>query len=241
MDGRQARWGAALRRLLAGRDLAVGYVLVVVGVAAVVFAQPEAVSRRWVLECSTNLQNLRAQPLRVLVASAFVVSSPWGLWTVPLLLAVVGAAQRWVGRAATLTVALFGHVLATVFVAVLLQAGIATHVLDRDLAREPDVGVSYVLAAVWGLLLFRAAPRRRALVGGLVLVGLVAVVLLSETFTDVGHLVAWCIGAGTGLVGSRMAAATGPAAQPARDLSAASGKAAAGRSRCHPGTGPHRA
>lgn len=196
-----------LRGWLAGRDLAVGYAVVVVAVALVVFAQPSAVSHRWVLESSTNLHNLRMRPVRVLVLSAFVVSTPWSLWVVPVLVAVVGGAQRWVGRTATLVVALFGHVLSTVFVAVLLQAGIATHLLDRDLAREPDVGVSYVLAAVWGLLLFRASPQRRRVVGPLVVLGLLAVVVLSETFTDVGHLVAWCIGAGTGLVGSRMAAA----------------------------------
>jgi hypothetical protein len=201
------RLAQRLRSAARGRDVGLGYALVVVVVAAVVFAQPTAVSERWILECSTNVENLRARPLLVLALSAFVVSSPWGLWTVPLLVAVLGAVQRWVGRSATVLVAVFGHVLATVFVAVLLEAGIARHVLDRDLAREPDVGVSYVLAAVWGLLLFRAVPRRRRRTGLLVLVGLVGLVLLSETFTDVGHLVAWATGVGIGFVGSRMASA----------------------------------
>lgn len=143
----------------------------------------------------------------MLFLSAFVLSSPWSLWTMPLIVAVLGSVQGWLGRTATVLVGLVGHVLATVFVAVLLQVGIARHPLDRSLAQEPDVGLSYVLAAVWGLLLFRAAPACRRRTGLLVCGGLTAVVLVSETFTDLGHLVAWLTGAGFGFIGTQMQAA----------------------------------
>jgi hypothetical protein len=104
-------------------------------------------------------------------------------------------------------VAAFGHVFATVFVGVLLNAGIANHQLNRSLARQPDVGSSYALASLAGLLAYRLPPASRrpaALVATAALIGLIAV---SQTFTDLGHLVAWGIGLAMGYVGSRLSAA----------------------------------
>lgn len=191
--------------VLRGRDLAVGYVLVVLLGAAFVFTQEHA--EQLVLDSSTNLQNLRNHPIPVLFVSAFVVSSPLSLWILPLLFWAYGSAQQWLGRAATVLVALFGHVFATVFVALLLQAAIVHNLLSRSVSRQPDVGVSYALAAVAGLLVFKLPVGRRgrpALLGTLALLGLIAA---SRTFTDLGHLIAWLVGLTMGLVGARIAAA----------------------------------
>jgi len=190
-----------LRKRLRGADLAIAYAVVLVVVAVVIGVQPVAEGRRLVLESSTNLENLRIAPLVVLFVSAFVTSSLTGLWIVAPVLWAYAVAQRWLGRGPTILVAAFGHVFATLAVAVLLASGIAHHQLDRDLAREPDVGASYGLAAVVGVLTLRLPPRRRRWV---VLagtgVGLVAA-LVSETFTDAGHLIAWGIGLAMGQVG----------------------------------------
>lgn len=194
-----------------GRDIGVAYALVLLVLAAVLAVQPDRVHDHLVLRSSTNLANLRNRPLFVLFVSAFVLQSTTSLWVLPLLVAAYGAAQRWLGRAATLLVALFGHVFATVFVAVLLTAGIAHHQLDRSVARQPDVGVSYGLAAVLGLLAYRlpTGPRRVVALGGTAFV--VLLVAVSRTFTDLGHLVAWLIGLSMGAVG---AAAVAGAAVP---------------------------
>lgn len=189
------------------RDLAVGYAVLVFLSVGLVFTQPHSAAANVVLLSSTNLHNLRSQPLLVLVLSAFVLSSPWSLWILLPLVWAYGAAQRWLGRTATVLVALMGHALSTVFVAVLLTAGIAHHQLSRSIAREPDVGVSYGLAAVLGLLIFRL-PARRLHVAGAGTTLLVAVLLLARTFTDLGHLLAWTIGICIGLVGSRMVTAS---------------------------------
>lgn len=183
------------------------YALAVVVLAAVLELQPDRVHARLVLESSTNLVNLRDRPLLVLGASAFVLDSAASLWLVALLVVVYGAAQRWLGRTATVLTAVFGHVFATLFVAVLLTSGIAHHDLSRALARETDVGVSYGLAALLGLLTFRLTGRVRRWVqlGGVV--WLAGVVLLQSDFTDLGHLVAWLIGLAIGAVGSAMAVA----------------------------------
>ena len=142
--------------------------------------------------------------MNVLVFSAFVVDSPWSVWILPLLVVVFGAAQRWVGRAATILVAACGHVFGTFVVALLVNTGIAHHQLSRRLADDPDVGVSYGVVALAGLLVFRvpARYRGRASVAGTVLLALV--LALSQTFTDLGHLAAWALGVSTGFVGTRI-------------------------------------
>ncbi|RZS80177.1 hypothetical protein EV189_3658 [Motilibacter rhizosphaerae] len=189
-----------VRRFAAGRDLALAYAAVVLVVTVVIALQPPHVTEELVLDSSTNLANLRSTPLLVLAASAFVTPSLAGLWILVPLVWAYGAAQRWVGRGATVVVAAFGHVFATVGVATLLAAGIAQHQLSRHLEHEPDVGVSYGLAAVLGLLTLRLRGRRRrlAVVGGTVAAA--AYALVSQTFTDLGHLLAWGIGLGTAQV-----------------------------------------
>jgi hypothetical protein len=191
--------GTRVRRALAGRDLAVGYAVVVLVIAVAISALPAAHGHQLVLDSSTNLANLRQRPLFVLGLSAFVVATPAGLWVLAPLVVAYGAAQRWVGRLATLVVAVFGHVGATLFVAVLLATGIAHHQLDRSIAQQPDVGVSYGVAAVLGVLTARRPEHRLrwVLAGTLLLVARLAV---SDTFTDLGHLTAWTIGVAIGLV-----------------------------------------
>lgn len=194
--------------------MGVTYALLVLLVTIAVFAQPNGVAGRLVLDSSTNLQNLRTQPLSVLLVSAFVLESPWGLWVLPVLIVVYGAVQQWLGRAATLLVALSGHVFATVFTALMINAGIAHHQLSRGLADEPDVGVSYGVAALVGLLVFRLPARWRRRIALAGTAGLLVVLVLSQTFTDVGHLVAWIIGLSTGLVGARMTEAVRSVGRP---------------------------
>lgn len=199
-----------VRALVRGRDLALGYALLVSASCVVLFSGEHP--RRVVLAASTNLDNLHHHPLVVLVVSAFVLQSPWGLWVLPLLVWAYGAAQRWRGRATTVLVAGAGHVLATVVVALLLATGVAQHVLDHRLTHEPDVGVSYGLAAVLGLLVQRLPRHRRRLVAVAGTVALVVTALVSETFTDLGHLLAWDVGLALGwLLAGRDVGAPAPA------------------------------
>lgn len=195
-----------------GRDLAVGYAVVLVVLAVLFAVQPHHVRDDLVLRSSTNLVNLRDRPLYVLLASAFVLPSVLSLWVLPLLVVAYGTTQRWLGRLATVLVAVFGHVFATLFVAVLLAAGITHHQFDRALAREPDVGVSYGLVAVLAVLVVRLPRGPRWAVGTGGFVFLTALVALGRTFTDVGHAVAWLIGLTLGAVGTAIARSAGDAA-----------------------------
>jgi hypothetical protein len=192
-----------LRALVRGRDVALAYAAVVAGSSLALFSQSDDRSGRLVLAASTNLDNLRHHPLVVLVVSAFVLPSPWALAVLPVLVWAYGVAQRRLGRAQTLLVAGTGHVVATVLVAFALATGVAQHVLDRRLTHEPDVGVSYGLAAVLGVLLHQLPRRLRLPVGLVATAVLVVTALVSETFTDLGHLLAWGIGV---VLGSLLAA-----------------------------------
>jgi hypothetical protein len=220
-------------RELRRHDVGVAYALLVLVVALAVFTQPHGAAARAVLDSSTNLHNLRTQPLSVLLLSAFVLESPWSLWVLPVLVVVFGAAQRWVGRVATVLVAVMGHVFATVFVALVVNAGIAHHQLSRRVVDEPDVGVSYGLAALAGLLAFRLPARWRVRVVLAATAVLLVVLALSQTFTDLGHLVAWSIGVATGLVGARMTEQARDAQDP--DASPRSGPGAGGSCACNSG------
>lgn len=183
-----------LAPLFRGADLGWAYAGVVVAVAVAVRVLPGSRPGQLVQDTSTNLVNLRDTPLLVLSASAFVVSSLWGLWILVPLVVLFGAAQRWLGRTATVVVAALGHVGATLFVAVLLAAGLYHGRLDPTLARTDDVGVSYGLAAVAGLLAARVPPRHRIPY----VLGLAAVaagpLLLAPTVTALGHATAALLG-----------------------------------------------
>jgi hypothetical protein len=170
------------------------YAAVVLVVAVVVRVLPGTTTEELVLDSSTNLDNLRHTPLLVLGASAFVVAPLTGLWILVPLVVVFGAAQRWLGRAATVIVAVLGHVGVTLFVAVLLAAGIDDGRLSPSLARAEDVGVSYALATLAGLLVGRVPRRLRPWYAAGLLVLVVAALVIGPDFTDLGHLTAVLLG-----------------------------------------------
>ena len=192
-----------LAPLFLDADVAWVYAAIVVVVAIVVEAAPGSTTEELVLDSSTNLDNLRHTPLLVLGASAFVVAPPSGLWILLPLLVTFAAAQRWLGRTATVIVAVIGHVGVTLFVAVLLAAGIDDGRLSPALARAQDVGVSYAVATVAGLLVGRVPRRLRPwYVAGLLAFTIVPL-LLDADFTEVGHLTAVLLGFALAVLVSR--------------------------------------
>jgi hypothetical protein len=196
-----------LAPLFRDADVAWVYAAIVLVVAVVIEAAPGSTTEELVLDSSTNLDNLRHTPLLVLGASTFVVSPLSGLWILVPLVVTFAAAQRWLGRVATVIVAVLGHVGATLFVAVLLAAGIEDRRLSPALARAQDVGVSYAVATVAGLLVARVPGRLRPwYVAGLLVVTVVPL-LLDADFTDVGHLTAVLLGFALAVLVSRAAAA----------------------------------
>lgn len=186
--------GRRLRELCRGRDVAIVYALAVLGIGIAIAVQGPHELRDIVQESSTNLANLHRRPLTVLVASAFVVSPVWGLVILVPLVWAYGEVQRWLGRASAIIVGALGHVGATLFVATIQATALTRNRAGFRLVHDADVGVSYGLAAVAGLLVGRFAPpwrRRYLLICLVVLTGQLVVV---QGFTAVGHITAWVFG-----------------------------------------------
>ena len=190
----RGRVRSQLGELWEGRDVAVVYAVLVVVISVVVATQPPLLLRDVVQTSSTNLVNLRQRPLSVLFASAFVISPVFGLWIVVPMVVTYGELQRWLGRASLFVVAVLGHVGATLFVATMEITQLAKGRVGFSIAVSPDVGVSYGLAAVAGVLVVRVAGtwRRRYVIASLIVI--VGQLLILRNFTGLGHLTAWLIG-----------------------------------------------
>ncbi len=202
-------WALVLRS-----DLALAYAGALVVVYVLVHWRSDPASHHLVVQSSTNLANLRDHPPYVLFVSAFVLDDPSELLLLPVVVLVYALAQAWLGRAATVVAAVLGHVGTTLWVAVLLTAGIFHRRISASVSFVSDVGISYGLACLTGLLVARVARRWRAWYVCAVVVAFCLPLLLAmlgtgrPSFTQVGHASALLIGLGLAVLVSRARAAS---------------------------------
>jgi hypothetical protein len=196
------------REFVRGRDVAVAYAIAVAGTELVLGLLPDDVHQRTVIRCSTNLYNLHHSPMFVLAASAFVVNNALSLWQLPILVLAYGAAQRWVGRVATVIVGILGHVGATLFVATVMSASLARGRLERSAAHVSDVGISYGLMCILGFIITRVPDRYRPAYIAALLAFAGGPLLFTPTFTALGHVSALTLGLGLALLAEQVSAAT---------------------------------
>ncbi|MYS24978.1 hypothetical protein GTW78_34015 [Streptomyces sp. SID4948] len=144
---------------------------------------------------STNLDELAHHPIRVLVASALWIEAPSSFVFYAVLFELLHAtAERWLGTARWLLVAALAHVGATLVSQRAVFFGIRDDKLPHSLAHTIDIGVSYGLAGVVGVLAYRVPwPWRGGYLAG-VLAFFAYPVISQGTFTDLGHLTAVLIG-----------------------------------------------
>jgi len=196
LAGPVSRWTSSLRRIISEAPATTAYlVALLVTTATLASSSPHAV--HWlVASASTNLHNMTIDPIRVLAVSAFwVQSAPW-IWPMaPLMVTVMVPAERLLGTGRTLFVFAAGHVGATALTIAAIGVSVHYGLLPHRLAYALDVGPSYGLAALGGVLATRLPRRgiRRAAIGALLL-GLATAVILGGDFTDAGHLLAALIG-----------------------------------------------
>jgi hypothetical protein len=152
-------------------------------------------ARTLLLERSTNLHQLGRDPIRVLVTSAFWLSSSVELlaWLV-LFTLVLAPVERWIGSARTAFVFAFGHAGATLLTAAGLWLAIHYDVAERSVAHTVDVGVSYGFFAVAAVLAFHLSGGRRVLYLAVLICYLGISAGVIQGFTDFGHLIALAIG-----------------------------------------------
>jgi hypothetical protein len=170
--------------------------LAVLGVTSAVMALASPGLREVLLHRnSTNLVELREHPVRVLVVSALWIETPAVLLFYVLLFELIHApAERWLGTRRWLTTVGVAHVGATLVSQQAVLWGIRADRLPRSMAHTVDIGVSYGIAGVVGVLAYAVPGRWRW--------GYVAAVAgfygwsaaRGRTFTDLGHLTALALG-----------------------------------------------
>jgi hypothetical protein len=146
---------------------------------------------------STNLLQMSRDAPRVLILSAFLLDNGRLVVEAALFTVVLAPVERWIGTYRWLATFAAGHIGATLATTV----GIWLQVRQgagRSLVYPVDVGVSYGVAALAGVLVYRL--RRPLALAWLALVALDIgrAVVATGTFTDWGHLVAFGIGLAMG-------------------------------------------
>ncbi|MFD8480209.1 rhomboid-like protein [Kitasatospora sp. NPDC059673] len=188
------RWVRAVGRWI-GRSPGTYVWLLLLAVTSFVVARMDPAALHYFLQSrSTNIDQLTSHPVHVLLAS-LIWTEQANFWFYFVMFHIFHVpAERWLGTGRWLTVALSAHVLATYISQGVVAWGVHHHVLPMNMANTVDVGVSYALAGVEGVLTWGLAGVWRRVYGyGLVVFYLVPL-LVSHTFTDLGHFCAVLIG-----------------------------------------------
>ncbi|MGQ4599441.1 rhomboid-like protein [Nocardia sp. R6R-6] len=156
----------------------------------------QRVGHRLIVSASTNLHNLRTEPMQVLVTSAFWLD-PGSNPTVAVVefLVLMVAAERWLGTPRWIATFALGHIGATLIVATGIAYAADRHLLTtREIAHATDVGYSYGFMAVAAIFAyrFRGIVRLAWATTLAVILGIAA--WRGQTFTDYGHLTAMTLG-----------------------------------------------
>lgn len=144
---------------------------------------------------STNLHHLAEDPVRVLFSSAFWIADgeDW-IFYLAIYNVIHVPAERWLGTLRWLAVVVIAHIGATY-----ISEGILSWAIDHGYAAMHkefvlDVGVSYGLAGVAGILFFHLAkPWRYYYLAGLFLLVTIPLIVI-PSFTAIGHFAAVLIG-----------------------------------------------
>lgn len=149
-----------------------------------------------IVSASTNVHNMAHHPVQVMISSAFWLQGGWPAWAqAGACVLLMVPAERWLGSLRWSAVFAAGHVGATLLTVTGIAWGLREGLLPSTVARTVDVGMSYGVAALIGVLTYRfphVALRLGWATCWLAYLGTDAVV--GQTFTDYGHLFAILIG-----------------------------------------------
>nr|WSZ96716.1 hypothetical protein OH820_14565 [Streptomyces sp. NBC_00857] len=150
--------------------------------------------REFLLQRSTNIHELSTNPVRVLIASAFWIDG--GSWIPYALLYTVfhAPAEHWLGTARWLAVAALAHVGATLISEGVLNWAVLNGHAPQSAVNTLDIGVSYALAGIVGVLTYRVPRPWHLPYLGAVLIFYGIPLITGRTFTDLGHFTAVLIG-----------------------------------------------
>ncbi|MEV5651721.1 rhomboid-like protein [Nocardia sp. NPDC052254] len=160
----------------------------------------DVAGHRLILSASTNLHNMRREPVQVLVASAFWTDGgfPWVI--IIGFLTVMAFAERWLGTLRWIMVFVCGHVGASMIVVTGIAFAVHHHLIPLHIVVASDVGSSYGSTAVLAALAYHLRGTQRALWAAVLLGWFGFAAWHGRTFTDYGHLTALLLGFAVGAV-----------------------------------------
>jgi hypothetical protein len=188
---RAARW---LRHEISTAPLTFGWLAILLGTTIAQHVLPDRELDQILRERSTNLHNLSTEPLKVLWLSLFWLDGAYWLPYLLIFSLLLAPAERWLGKVRWLLVGLAGHVVATYISEGLVAAAIHHNRASTSLTTARDVGVSYFMAAIAGIMVFhQARPWRWGYLT--ICLGYFALPAFVDTsYTTIGHCCALLLG-----------------------------------------------
>ncbi|MFI9504265.1 rhomboid-like protein [Nocardia sp. NPDC052566] len=190
-DERDTKAQTVIRRL----PVTLGYLTVLTLSAAAFTVLSDSAESRVVMHASTNLHNLLRGHVGTLFSSAFVIGDIAAAFLIiPLFACLLAFAELRFGSRRLLRIFLAGHIGATLLVAAGLWVAVTADWLPDSIAWAEDVGVSYGAMAVVGALTVALPQRWQTVWATTWLLLATEGVVVGQTFTNVGHLLALAIG-----------------------------------------------
>ncbi|MEI7716351.1 MAG: rhomboid-like protein [Mycobacterium sp.] len=190
--------GLAVWHFVTGAPLTYGWFLILMITTAIQHALSRRQLHMMLMHHSTNVHALARDPLDVLFASLLWID---GRSLEPYLLLFtlfLAPAEHWLGHLRWLTVGLTSHILSTYVSEGLLYLAIERRDAAERLVNARDIGVSYFLMGVMGVLAYHIArPWRWGYLAVILLIvgfPLLTMDRIELSFTAIGHVTAVLIG-----------------------------------------------
>jgi len=185
---------AQVRSYVRSAPLTYGWLVVLLATTLVQHSLTERTLRRLLQSTSTNLHHLASDPLRVLFQSLLWIDGRYW-WPYLLIFTVFMApAERWLGHLRWALVGLVCHLGATYLSEGYLYWSIQEAGASPRLIDARDVGVSYFVVGIVGVLFYRIPRRWRWGYLAVMVLLVVGGLILETNFTSLGHLCALLLG-----------------------------------------------
>jgi len=143
---------------------------------------------------STNLHHLSTDPIRVLIESLLWIDGRYWWPYLVVFTVFLAPAERWLGHLRWLAVGLICHICATYLSEGFLYWTIQEAEASPRLIDARDIGVSYFVVGIVGVLVYRIPPRWRWVYLVVAILVFATSLAVKRDFTQLGHFSALMLG-----------------------------------------------
>jgi tRNA(Arg) A34 adenosine deaminase TadA len=174
--------------------LTYAWLVVLLATTVVQHSLSDRLLRSLLQSTSTNLHHLASDPIRVLINSLLWIDGRYWWPYLVIFTVFLAPAERWLGHLRWLVVGLVCHICATYLSEGFLYWTIQEARVSPRLIDARDVGVSYFVVGIAGVLFYRIPRRWRWLYLASLLLIAACGVAFRPNFTAFGHLCALLLG-----------------------------------------------